>query len=78
MSEQWSKSTRSYTRLAFENFSFATRANRVWMKSIDGGVGYFNDDDALSERYALYSLEGALIETFPSIEAFINRGWVLD
>jgi len=45
---------------------------------IDGGVAYFNDDEGLSERYALYLPEGALIETFPSIEALINRGWVLD
>lgn len=78
MHTQWSESTRNYTRLAFENLSFASREGKVWLKNISGQSGYINDDDAICGFLTVRMPDGVSKEEFDSIEDLIAHGWVLD
>jgi len=78
MNDQWSTTTKEYTRVAFEDLSFATRNDRVWLKHIAGDFGFINDDDALSGCYAIFSRTGETLDKFDSISSLLKNGWVLD
>jgi len=76
--KQWSESAVEQTRNAFEELTFAPRDGRIWLKYIDGGYGYINDDDALNGRYAIHSPEEEGVAMFDSVTKLIESGWVLD
>jgi len=75
---QWSESAVEQTRNAFEELAFVPRDGKVWLKHIDGGYGYINDDDALIGRYTIHSPEGEDVAMFDSVIKLTESGWVLD
>jgi len=78
MNEQWSATTREYTRKALEKLSFATRNGKVWLKHMDGHFGCMNDVDALNRSYVIYAPTGGKLDKFDSIADLLEHGWAID
>jgi len=79
MTGQWSEETKENTRAAFEDFSFGTMNEKVWLKHFDRHFGVMCVPDAVNHNYVIYSPTGdKLLATFDSISDLIESGWVLD
>jgi len=74
----WSDNAINQTVKALMDVEVYPLGEKLCFKNSDGSFGYIYSPNILENKYALFTHENKLINTFYTIQSLVDADWVID